>query len=431
MHVEHVAAEHVERRGRGVAWRLLACAIVGCAMLAAAARSVAVPRQRTVRIASAAGSTVALTAVSCSSAIACTAVGTSYPTPVLNDGERGVFVTGRWNGRRWSIERLPTAAGGLGPPYTDFGTPGPTVSCPTNTVCFVVATISVRGTHCTCLTTVPLVERWFRGRWSIERTPRASRALGHIALNDVSCSSPSACTAVGSGKRPLAERWNGRRWSIEPTSGPKWGAFVAVSCASQRGCVAVGSDSRGVLGGRWNGSGWSVEPIPSGGYLRRADATINAVSCPSINACVATGGYQTFCPSLKLGLCAHGVLTWRWDGSRWSLHSQPYLDISIYVTGYGALSCTSASWCVAASIGGSQLYRWDGQRWATEKTPGAARSGLVAVSCTSTKACMAVGSEGIQVVGGGGPSVPLAWRWNGRRWIDVSPPPPSAPPTTG
>jgi hypothetical protein len=64
------------------------------------------------------------------------------------------------------------------------------------------------------------------------------------------------------------------------------------------------------------------------------------------------------------------------------------------------------------------VERWNGRTWSMQrapvpvdrKNPGAVvgDSGLVAVSCTSARACMAVGGNGTQG--------PLAERWNGRRW---------------
>jgi hypothetical protein len=75
----------------------------------------------------------------------------------------------------------------------------------------------------------------------------------------VSCTSNTACTAVGSytngepDELPLAERWNGTRWSIQRAATPPgtdniiFGPGTAniiltdVSCPSKTVCVASGS----------------------------------------------------------------------------------------------------------------------------------------------------------------------------------------------
>ena len=82
----------------------------------------------------------------------------------------------------------------------------------------------------------------------------------------MSCTSASACTAVGyyaSGSTyvTLAERWNGTKWSIQHTPNPTGapGSWLdGVSCASASTCTAVGdpnfSPPQVTLAERWNGS---------------------------------------------------------------------------------------------------------------------------------------------------------------------------------
>ena len=114
------------------------------------------------------------------------------------------------------------------------------------------------------------VERWNGVRWSIQSNPAGSRPS---ILNGVSCTSATACTAVGSAPpfvasgpvgAPLVERWDGSRWSIEPTNvfsfGPGFGGGLSgVSCASRAFCAAVGDWGfpESSLLGRWNGRAWS------------------------------------------------------------------------------------------------------------------------------------------------------------------------------
>src|SRR5947209_3840531 len=78
---------------------------------------------------------------------------------------------------------------------------------------------------------VTLAERWNGTGWSVQRTPNPSGALVS-SLRGVSCTAPTACTAVGSyvssvgAQVPLAERLNGTSWSVQATPNP---SFAVVS----------------------------------------------------------------------------------------------------------------------------------------------------------------------------------------------------------
>ena len=89
---------------------------------------------------------------------------------------------------------------------------------------------------------------------------------GGGALSGVSCTSGSACIAVGSfgpGYGPLAERWNGSSWSLQrpPDPADDYG-FDGVSCASSRHCIAVGGGDE-PLAERWDGVGGRFRPLIS------------------------------------------------------------------------------------------------------------------------------------------------------------------------
>jgi hypothetical protein len=91
-----------------------------------------------------------LTAVSCASPAACTAVGT------YNAGESGIAE--QWNGTQWTIQRLPTPPG---PPGEDPLVIPVSISCPSATACMTVGTTE----------NMALAERWNGTRWTIEPTP--------------------------------------------------------------------------------------------------------------------------------------------------------------------------------------------------------------------------------------------------------------------
>jgi hypothetical protein len=104
----------------------------------------------------------------------------------------------------------------------------------------------------------PLAERWNGRRWTIQRTPNP----GDAQLAGVSCATRTSCTAVGHSNTfgpaapvALAERWNGKKWSIQPTPNahtPSGSLLIAVSCPSPTACIAVGSGQRGALIEQWD-----------------------------------------------------------------------------------------------------------------------------------------------------------------------------------
>ena len=152
------------------------------------------------------------------------------------------------------------------------------VSCPRSSACTAVGDFT-RGSG----VVVTLAEHWDSRGWATQATP-SPRGARLSALVSVSCSSPSACTAVGQAisnqgaSVPLAERWNGTRWSIQATPNPSaGGGFLnGVACASASACTAVGGSSSGTLAEHWNGTRWAIQvtPNPSAG-----GGTLSGVAC--------------------------------------------------------------------------------------------------------------------------------------------------------
>jgi len=227
------------------------------------------------------GSNSILNGGSCTSASACTAVGD------YNSGTTGVTLAERWNGSTWSIQTTPNPAGA-----SDIFLQG--VSCTSASACTAV------GDYFNGTTRVTLAERWNGSTWSIQTTPNPAGASSYSILQGVSCTSATACTAFGEDGNgttdvTLAERWNGTRWSIQHTPNPAGGSeihLLRVSCTSTTACTAVGFYSNATttvtLAERWNGSRWSIQhtPNPAGG----SNSTLNGVSCASATACTAVGG---------------------------------------------------------------------------------------------------------------------------------------------
>jgi hypothetical protein len=222
----------------------------------------------------------------------------------------------------------------------------------------------------------------------------------------VSCTSSTACTAVGqyvnsSGvKVPLAERWNGKEWSLQTPAAPSGATesqLLQVACISSAVCISAGEskNSSGVLvtlAERWNGSEWSIQPTPNPSGAK--ESILNGVSCTSSTECTAVGHYVN----------SSGVrvtLAERWNGTEWSIQSTPNPSGAKESVLRGALSCTSATECTAAGnytdSAGTEVTLvefWNGKEWAIKTTPnpsGAKSSRLRGLSCTSSIACVGVG----------------------------------------
>jgi hypothetical protein len=318
-------------------------------------------------------------------------IGTSGYT---NSAGVSVTLAEHWNGTEWVIQSTPNPSGAKSSGFA-------AVACPSAGECFATGSYTssegVVGT---------LAEHWNGKEWSIQSTPNPSGAKESHLGGGVSCTSSTACTAVGqyvnsSGvKVPLAERWNGKEWSLQTPAAPSGATesqLLQVACTSSAVCISAGEykNSSGVLvtlAERWNGSEWSIQttPNPSGAK----ESILNGVSCTSSTECTAVGHYVN----------SSGVrvtLAERWNGSEWSIQSTPNPSGAKESVLRGALSCTSATECTAAGnytdSAGTEVTLvefWNGKEWAIKTTPnpsGAKSSRLRGLSCTSSIACVGVG----------------------------------------
>src|SRR5262249_28017838 len=133
-----------------------------------------------------------LSAVTCTSAKNCIAVGTSS-TRAFN------ALIERWNGTRWSIEMSPQASG------SDYRLLS-AVSCTSASNCTVVGTQSRYKPD----VFQTLVERWNGATWNKAASPNPT-AANYSALAATSCTSATDCFAVGesntSAPTTLIEHW--------------------------------------------------------------------------------------------------------------------------------------------------------------------------------------------------------------------------------
>jgi hypothetical protein len=237
---------------------------------------------------------------------------------------------------------------------------------------------------------------------------------GAVTLNDelaaVSCPNARMCMAVGGG---LTERWNGQRWTTEPFPRPAGAigdGLSGVSCTSARKCTAVGSADISGIGSetlveRWNGKRWAIQPSPSEGT---EGSPFAGVSCASATACTAVG-IANEDPSTG----AENTLAEHWDGTSWVIQPTLPPGPSDATTSLSGVSCTSRKACIAVGENpavGPMAWRWNGTQWIRQTIGGT--DPLNGVSCSSRRRCTAVGYD----LTTSGNTLTLAERWNGRRW---------------
>jgi hypothetical protein len=328
-----------------------------------------------------------LASISCPSTSDCVAVGYDVRSALSET----------WNGVKWIVRpvSLPagTASGSL-----------QSISCPSTSMsgCTTVGDyIPPSGNE------AALAERWTSGHWVIQPTPAtAGGGDGTALLSGVDCLKASDCIAVGtdgfanSGQSSgLVEQWNGSTWTVVPSPalpGFNWTILNSVSCSSPTACVAVGStldltsDDQTAIAEGWNGAQWTMLTLPVPAGATQSD--LGSVSCAATSGCVAVGAATV--AGTDIESLAEG-----WDGSQWTLEPMP----SLITPELEGVSCPAPGECTAVGsydtssndIGGEPLAEaWNGTAWSVEATPlpkGRTVAWFWGASCVSTISCEAVG----------------------------------------
>jgi hypothetical protein len=170
----------------------------------------------------------ALTGVSCTSPKFCVAAGVSDP---VKGRTRGLVET--WNGTKWTFA-TPR-------PLVNLTFQGTDVSCATPSACMVSWGDSFEA-----------IARWWNGKtWTGAPYPGPGKPKDNRSILGVSCPSATSCTAAGTqivGRTftQLIEHWNGQRWSVVTPAQPGIGVAQLndVSCTTPTRCTAVGYNSR-------------------------------------------------------------------------------------------------------------------------------------------------------------------------------------------
>jgi hypothetical protein len=274
-----------------------------------------------------------------------------------------------------------------------------------------------------------LAELWNGKQWTVQPVPSVRHAKIQL-LRSVSCTSPADCTAVGSYASlgpvgTVAERWNGATWALQKS--PQASGLSGVSCAAATACTAVGVEVHATgypvnFAMGWNGNTWTAQAAPNPAH--NAGTELSGVSCPSPAACFAVGDYFR----TKAG-SGYVALAERWNGTRWAQLPAPSVRGANFLV---AVSCHSAVACMAVGTGGGEplAERWNGAKWAIVPTPSPApvplpdSGSLTGVSCTSAANCTAVGGRSTTATTA---QEPLAEHWNGSKWSAQRIPQPGLP----
>lgn len=244
------------------------------------------------------GAAAGLSAVSCTDALTCWAVGSG-----VHNGAAAPLVLGYANGT-WSVN--PAAGPGDGGVLDG-------VTCVVASSCWAVGSTNSPAPRA-------LVEHFDGASWHA-----VSVAAATSPLRSVACAAIDDCWAVGSsGSVPVSAHYDGASWSAEPVPSPARGGGArldSVACAGPDDCWAVGSlDATGsaTLIEHLTATGWGIVPSPT--TLFGGGSSLAAVTCFTGVNCWAVG-------SSGASTGAGRTLVEQYDGGLWTIVAGPALGL--------------------------------------------------------------------------------------------------------
>jgi hypothetical protein len=335
-------------------------------------------------------------------------------------------------GRLSAAAAAPSALAdpGAPAPVAPSSISGSRVSCASATSCLSVSEDINRAGG-----SAPAADYWNGAAWTPLAVPLPRGAAGAGGVIGVSCK-PGACLAVGGYSTaagdtfPLAWTWNGK--TLTPAAAPPMpagttGASVGdVSCVTASSCVMIGSAFTSgtssaaprliVVIDRWESGKWTMRTV---GLTAGQFAEFDGLSCVSVSNCVASA----MGISSSFGLAP---LLASWNGSALRLFNAPVprgvtsallTDVSCVST----VSCVATGVSLSLSTGASSGFTdvLTGKTWAASPIAwpkGSASSLLMAVSCASSKSCVAVGVDGVSNAGTANSGHAAAVSYNGKAW---------------
>jgi len=241
-------------------------------------------------------------------------------------------------------------------------------------------------------------------RWQLVKLPRSIARTW--LLNSVTCPAARFCMVVGRDRAgAAAATLTGSTWHVlRPVQRKRLGVpseFMSVSCPSTTDCTAVGltpprsiNEELRPLAERWNGTRWSLQataPLRPVGWSQ----SLPAVSCPSASTCMAAA---------KIGSGAAGTGA---DGAAeiWHLGEPRWRNADLRGASWLlGVSCVSDVRC--AAISSDAIYIWNDGRWTRQHVRGLLAAAPSAISCASLTSCV--------VIAGSRPATSFVLR--GRTW---------------
>lgn len=343
-----------------------------------------------------------LDAVSCPSSAACEAVGTKSN----GTSNTGTPFAERWNGTKWTLQAVPAPPKAASASLT-------AISCSAANACIAVGDWTDSAGHLFPLAAHWNGSAWSLEAVPLPSGVASGALTGVSCLTTGCTAVGYTVGSDGYAPSALAEQWNGSSWSIQPLDLPSGAVFSdlnGVSCSASGDCTAVGSYCPGasdqncsattppasaenfyqgsVLVERWRGAAWSQVKAPN---ASSGVSFLQSVSCTSARACMAGGGYTYFSSDWLL----EQHTPWGWRRRRPGTASQPEIGGTV-----AGVACATAADCVAVGneSGGidwqSTIDQWDGTHWLQSTFPlpsGAYGNELQSVSCSSPGSCVAVG----------------------------------------
>ncbi len=226
------------------------------------------------------------TAIGCNNTAECKAVGSA------TIGGVKTAIAEKWNSPTWTLQTVPIPEGAKSSQLEG-------VDCLWSNFCVAVGRYTTSGGAIKSLALF-----WNGTEWKNQALTDPEGAL-QTSLRDVSCTpSPNRCTVVGDWRNKanaqvtLAYRFNGTTWTLQSTPsapGSSSSVFQEVSCSTETACTAVGVwhepsgesfEGFRTLAAKWDGSSWSIQgtPNPANALL----SSLLGVSCQA-STCHAVG----------------------------------------------------------------------------------------------------------------------------------------------
>jgi hypothetical protein len=251
--------------------------------------------------------------ITCLSPSDCVVAGSLEDSDAYPETSR--LVIWRWDGKVWGSQSTGTSADGA-----LVGT-----ACASPTDCWATGAKFI-GKQLS--TSVGLIEHYNGKSWA----PFPLTDADGVALNSVSCTSPSDCLAAGNRQtatkaaHALAYLWDGKTWTaLAPLSplGALWTVLDGIDCFSPNDCIAVGAADNSSTGSgyffseRFNGKSWSLISMPNNAKFDMGNDTYLNLSCASANICLAAGSAWHYTHG-EMGMNDLFGLNFSWDGKSWA-----------------------------------------------------------------------------------------------------------------